>query len=163
VNVKQIIISLIDRLAAYAAREAEGDEQEEDVSSPDTNLKEQDEKSPVAASSDEADKPEEEPQAEADTTAAPEEDEQEEATKTEAVNGEETGTTTANEKDDTTTSNDAKDDTPEQNQQQPAAVKKVRGIPQDVELFVVFWGQIVELVKVSIQREIENTSELTFG
>jgi vacuolar protein sorting-associated protein 35 len=32
--------------------------------------------------------------------------------------------------------------------QEDDQVKKVRGIPEDVELFVVFWGQIVELVKV---------------
>ena len=29
------------------------------------------------------------------------------------------------------------------------AVKKFRGIPEDVKLFEVFWQQIVELIKVS--------------
>ena len=30
------------------------------------------------------------------------------------------------------------------------AVKKFRGVPEDVKLFEVFWQQVVELIKVGI-------------
>lgn len=40
----------------------------------------------------------------------------------------------------------------EEEVQEDDQVKKVRGIPEDVELFVVFWGQIVELVKVTLNK-----------
>ena len=36
------------------------------------------------------------------------------------------------------------------NKADPAAVKKFRGIPENVKLFEVFWHQIVELIKVSL-------------
>lgn len=37
------------------------------------------------------------------------------------------------------------------NQKQESTVRKFRGIPEDVKLFEVFWGQIVDLIKVLIK------------
>ena len=37
-------------------------------------------------------------------------------------------------------------------------VKKFRGIPENVKLFEVFWHQVVELIKVRLQRPANHTS-----
>ena len=81
VNIKSIVIALIDRLAAYAAREAENETTE-----------------PAAPNGDAA-----------------------------AVNG---------------------DAEAPQTNGETGAVRKYRGIPEDVKLFEVFWHQVVELIKV---------------
>jgi vacuolar protein sorting-associated protein 35 len=86
VNIKQIVIALIDRLAAYAAREADSDETKR----------------------------------------------QEEAT-AQHTNG------PANDREVT------RDDEGEH-----ASVQKFRGIPVDVQLFEVFWKQVVELIKAGL-------------
>lgn len=115
VNVKQIVIALIDRLAAHAAREADSndDEEEEELEIP----------APKAKTSDE-DKEEGD---DAETVADGEEAEEKE-----------------NEPEE-----EAEEEKPAPSPK-PAKVRKIRGIPEDVRLFEVFWGKIVELVKVNL-------------
>lgn len=36
------------------------------------------------------------------------------------------------------------------NEKGEAHIKKFRGVPEDVQLFEVFWKQVVELIKVSL-------------
>jgi vacuolar protein sorting-associated protein 35 len=130
VNIKQIVISLIDRLAAYAAREAENEDPEE--------TKRQEE----AAAKRLAEKVKERKAAPAhveDTHAPPEAGEW-----------------------DSTTEVNSKAPPPEPAENAPTSptgsskgkekevdIHKFRGIPTDVQLFEVFWKQVVELIKVS--------------
>lgn len=113
VNVKQIVIALIDRLAAHAAREAdsnEDDEEEEESETPAPKAKK---------SNEDKEEGDDETVADGEEAEAKEENEPEEETEEE------------------------KPAPPK-----PAKVRKIRGIPEDVRLFEVFWGKIVELVKV---------------
>lgn len=118
VNVKQIVIALIDRLAAHAAREADSnddDEEEEELEIP----------APTAKASDE---------------------DKEEGDDAETVADGEEGEEKENE-------NEPEEETEEEKpapSPKPAKVRKIRGIPEDVRLFEVFWGKIVELVKVNL-------------
>ena len=126
VNIKQIVIALIDRLAAYAAREAENEDPEE--------TKRQEE----AAAKRLAEKVNEQKKARqngipGDVSAAADVSEWEVATAFEekltitepaVVNG---------------------DKEPELSS---GHAKKFRGIPINVKLFEVFWQQVVELIKV---------------
>ncbi|KAI8062577.1 vacuolar protein sorting-associated protein 35 [Gongronella butleri] len=157
VNVKQIIISLIDRLAAYATREAENDEDEDEedqlpLKSPPSQKQADADKKEAA----DADKDDKKP---ADVAAA---DENEDTEAKEEANGAKDDDETKDEVnedeqkvpelDDAKTNgeNGLEIDNAADKQDEsaaPAPIRKVRGIPEDVELFVVFWGQIVELVK----------------
>lgn len=163
VNVKQIIISLIDRLAAFAAREAEGEEPNESKKQREENIRriaderkrklqglpsreEEEEQKEVAATQEEEDKQEEGEEAAVVDEEKPEEEEE----KTdEILSGEEKKEEEENKEAIASVTDEKKDiETSDLQQEENEQVKKIRGIPQDVELFVVFWGQIVELVKV---------------
>jgi vacuolar protein sorting-associated protein 35 len=161
VNVKQIIISLIDRLAAYAAREAEGEEPNEAKKQREENIRRTAEEKKrklqgLPSKEDElAANEEEEGKEEEEAVVSEEKLEEEEKTDeilVEEKKEEEEGKDTeapADEKKDTQTA--------DLQQEEDEQIKKVRGIPEDVELFVVFWGQIVELVKVkNCQKDIMN-------
>jgi vacuolar protein sorting-associated protein 35 len=129
VNLKQIIISLIDRLAAYAAREAEETDEKAQKEKDDNVRRIADQrkrKIQGIASSDEKDAEEKE---EEEKKEGEEEVEEQEEKQVNGVNEKEEGD---------------KEET------------KSSGIPQDVELFVVFWGQIVELVKVIQIKSYQN-------
>ena len=118
VNIKQIVIALIDRLAAYAAREAENEDPEETRRQEEAaarRLAERVVRQRIRGNSISS-----------------------------GVDGgwrTETSTVSASTSGDSTTVVNAVDaigvDT----------VKKFRGIPEDVKLFEVFWHQVVELVK----------------
>ncbi|KAI8335437.1 vacuolar protein sorting-associated protein 35 [Chlamydoabsidia padenii] len=149
VNVKQIIISLIDRLAAYAAREAEGDEQEDPV----VDTKPSSPKEESTSNKSEND----ETQAQDDKDTKVEGDDAQDTKET--ADDEEEGTEKID-IEDTTKENGNEQKDVQVEQQQPNTVKKVRGIPQDVELFVVFWGQIVELVKARPDLGIQDLMAL---
>ncbi|CAG8480104.1 14921_t:CDS:10 [Acaulospora colombiana] len=95
VNVKQIVIALIDRLAAYAAREAD--------SEPPEVIKRQEEEAARRLA---------------------------EKLRKQRISAQE------------------------------PAVKKFRGIPEDVKLFEVFWGQIVDLVKARPDLSIQDITAL---
>ncbi|KAG0240701.1 Vacuolar protein sorting-associated protein 35 [Actinomortierella wolfii] len=129
VNVKQIVIALIDRLAAHAAREADNnddeDEDEEETAAPEPK------KSPKSDDGEAKEDAEGEEKAEGE--------EQEEKQKDEEEAGEEQETVV----------------TPK-----PPKIRKIRGIPEDVKLFEVFWGKIVELVKFRPDLSIQDITAL---
>jgi vacuolar protein sorting-associated protein 35 len=122
VNIKQIVIALIDRLAAYAAREAENEDPEE--------TKRQEE----AAAKRLAEKVNTQKRARQSAT-------EEAADSSEWGAGFEVDNNTPSVEPPTVNG-----DGPSNGGQ----VKKFRGIPQNVKLFEVFWQQVVELIKVSV-------------
>ncbi|KAF9112984.1 Vacuolar protein sorting-associated protein 35 [Mortierella sp. AM989] len=137
VNVKQIVIALVDRLAAHAAREADSND-DDDVSEAPT--------SPKASS--------------VKATAENEEAE---------TNGEETAEETEGGDETEEKENDEKEDKPaaeDEEEEQPAPapkppkIRKIRGIPEDVKLFEIFWGKIVELVKFRPDLSIQDITAL---
>lgn len=164
VNVKQIIIALIDRLAAYAAREADVEmsleakrEQEdrvrravlakkrktdgdEEVESEEPAKEEQPEETAQESKEDKEEEIEQ-PLEEKDDVESEKKEDDEEEKETKEESTEETAAATTEEK---------KESTTEEKVDDSDNVKRVRGIPEDVELFAVFWSQIVELVKVSL-------------
>jgi len=135
VNVKQIVIALIDRLAAYAAREAENEDPEEKRRGEEEATRRLVEKVKAMRERQQAaQKPaESEPRpAEADEWASAPKDEPKE-----------NGSADEEKKED---KEDEKDDAPPEPPRKP---KTFRGIPEDARLFEVFWQQIVELIKVN--------------
>ncbi|KAF9434971.1 Vacuolar protein sorting-associated protein 35 [Entomortierella beljakovae] len=134
VNVKQIVIALVDRLAAHAAREADSNEDDDDESPAPS--------SPKAASI---------------------KDNEEEKEQTE-VNGEETAEKAEGE--DKTEESEEKETPEEEEEDKPAPVtkppkvRKIRGIPEDVKLFEIFWGKIVELVQFRPDLSIQDITAL---
>lgn len=165
VNVKQIVIALIDRLAAYAAREADSEppevikRQKEEAAK---RLYEKLKKQNIGGYNEEEDN---ESNSNGKFVLEEEEDEEEEEEKEklkentgfefgnferEELNGE-TGFEFGNINDNNDqTSEPQPDETKQQgnNKSNEPPVKRFRGIPEDVKLFEVFWGQIVDLVKV---------------
>ncbi|KAG0252523.1 Vacuolar protein sorting-associated protein 35 [Mortierella polycephala] len=146
VNVKQIVIALVDRLAAHAAREAEnndedGDGVEENITSeaPISKPEDQDESN---ESSSEKDGEEDSKAAAADENGDVEDKEVKDE---EDVKAEEDVETT-------------QDDAP--SAPKPSKVRKIRGIPEDVRLFEIFWGKIVELVKFRPDLSIQDITAL---
>ena len=137
VNIKQIVISLIDRLAAYAAREAESEDPEETKKQEEAAARRLAEKVKIQKAklrantstpgndgvqnvdgdvwSSESQSP----------TSVPAKDIEDLSQVTQGVNRE--------------LPDDEKSD---------ITVRKFRGIPEHVKLFEVFWQQIVELIKV---------------
>lgn len=169
VNVKQIIIALIDRLAAYAAREADVEmsleakrEQEdrvrravlakkrktdgdEEVESEEPAKEEQPEETAQESKEDKEEEIEQPLEEKDDVEAEKKEDDEEEK---------ETKEESTEEKKESTTEEPEKVDDSDN-------VKRIRGIPEDVELFAVFWSQIVELVKVSLYSIVSLKFALT--
>lgn len=136
VNIKQIVIALIDRLAAYAAREAENEDAEE--------VKRQEE----AAARRLAERVKaQRARARANGVTSPVRE-----FKNEAGWGEPTGPTSPMPTDEKRGSTDdpepAKQDKGKEKESEP--VRKFRGIPENVKLFEVFWEQVVELIKVCL-------------
>jgi vacuolar protein sorting-associated protein 35 len=139
-NVKSIIIALIDRLAAFAAREAETDSEDQTRSRLLALTAKEKEKRKIKEESN------------------TENDDDEE----EAVENEEKTEENAEEEDDNAAASNGEEKTADADVDDEfnpdGSVKKYRGIPEDVELFVVFWTQIVELVK---QRPDLTVQDLT--
>jgi len=136
VNIKQIVIALIDRLAAYAAREAENEDAEE--------VKRQEE----AAARRLAERVKaQRTRSRANGATSPVRE-----FKNEAGWGEPTSPTSpapAEEKSGST--GDAEGEKLEkgkEKEKEGEPVRKFRGIPENVKLFEVFWEQVVELIKV---------------
>jgi vacuolar protein sorting-associated protein 35 len=134
VNIKQIVIALIDRLAAYAAREAENEDAEE--------VKRQEE----AAARRLAERVKaQRTRARANGVTSPARE-----FKNDAGWGEPTSPTSptpAEEKSEP--AGDEEGETLEKGKEKEGEpVRKFRGIPENVKLFEVFWEQVVELVKV---------------
>ncbi|KAI9499241.1 vacuolar protein sorting-associated protein 35 [Zychaea mexicana] len=161
VNIKHIIISLIDRLAAYAAREAESDvsfeaRQKKEEQARLVQLEkrkrlqrelqgeEVTEELAINAATSEGDEKETLTNGELDESkgieGGPEEQKATDDDKAIEKKGEKTEEKT--------------------NGKEENVVKKVRGIPEDVELFVVFWEQVVELVKARPDLSIQDLTAL---
>lgn len=117
VNIKQIVIALIDRLAAYAAREAENEDPEE--------TKRQEE----AAAKRLAEKVNAQKKARQNGTTG------------------EIGSSDWGEEHSTLLSPTSLSNGDKGKEVSNGQVKKFRGIPTDVRLFEVFWQQVVELIK----------------
>ncbi|KAG1746868.1 vacuolar protein sorting-associated protein 35 [Suillus lakei] len=148
VNIKLIVIALIDRLAAYAAREAESEDPEE--------TKRQEE----AAARRLADKVKvqkarvRENGAAAGAPPSAEDAWDSAVADTEKHMGElEVGAGTA-----TTTNGVSTEKTEEEHDGSP--VRKFRGVPENVQLFEVFWKQVVELIKARPDLSIQDITAL---
>ena len=143
VNIKQIVISLIDRLASYAAREAESEDPEETKHQEEAAARRLAEKvkmqkarsrengnfrppEPVSPTTSEANAWGSPPPSTAQTIAP----ESEKASVAETL---------------IDTSLDASG---KGKDKEGLPVRKFRGVPEDVQLFEVFWKQVVELIKV---------------
>jgi vacuolar protein sorting-associated protein 35 len=142
VNIKQIVIALIDRLASYAAREAENEDAEE--------VKRQEE----AAARRLADRVKaQRTRARANGATSPARE-----FKNEAGWGEPTSPTSpapAEEKSESTSDAEGEKlekgkEKEKEKEKKGEPVRKFRGIPENVKLFEVFWEQVVELIKVGL-------------
>jgi vacuolar protein sorting-associated protein 35 len=133
VNIKQIVIALIDRLAAYAAREAENEDAEE--------VKRQEE----AAARRLAERVKaQRARARANGTTSPVHE-----FKNEAGWGEPTSPTLPEPTEKRESTGDTEGEKPDKGKEKDGEpVRKFRGIPGNVKLFEVFWEQVVELIKV---------------
>ena len=134
VNIKQIVIALIDRLAAYAAREAENEDAEE--------VKRQEE----AAARRLAERVKaQRTRARTNGVTSPIRE-----LKNETEWGEPTSPTSpapAEEKSESTSDAEG-EKLGKGKEKEGESVRKFRGIPENVKLFEVFWEQVVELIKV---------------
>lgn len=151
-NIKQIVISLIDRLAAYAAREAENEDPEETKRQEEAAAKRLAEKVKmqkakirenggyaastisVASLSIESNDWASPPSPQSETTVITSESEKFPTTNllnptSVAVNG-------------------ISEEKYKGKEKEGSPVRKFRGVPQNVQLFEVFWKQVVELIKV---------------
>lgn len=148
VNIKQIVISLIDRLAAYAAREAENEDPEETKRQEEAAAKRLAEKV-------NAQKARIRQNGVNDTNgtytlnndvnssgwgSVPESPVTEKSS-TDAASIADTEATAAGEE-------EGESEKVDKGKEREETVKKFRGIPEDVKLFEVFWQQVVELIKV---------------
>lgn len=136
-NIKLIVIALIDRLAAYAAREAESEDPEETKKQEEAAARRLAEK--VRLARERANEPRvEQPQQDGaetwgDGAASVEKEAVSESTASEKVNG---------------LSEESKEG--KGKEKEGAPVHKFRGVPENVQLFEVFWKQVVELIKVCV-------------
>ncbi|KAL5495803.1 VPS35 [Sanghuangporus weigelae] len=155
VNIKQIVIALIDRLAAYAAREAENEDPEETKRQEAAaarrlaeKVKEQKAKARLNGAN--AVSP---PTASDDSgwgATSPTADAEESFKDMSLTNG---AAETAEPK-------TPAEEKGKEKEAQEAPVKKFRGIPENVRLFEVFWHQVVELIKARPDLSIQDITAL---
>lgn len=155
VNIKQIVIALIDRLAAYAAREAENENPEETKKQEEAaakrlakNVQEQKARARATAQSPQmATVPSAGSAEDAWGNTSPPGDMEKSFSDMSLANGN---------ADKDVESNGLKSPVSEKGKEkveekvEPEPVKKFRGIPENVKLFEVFWQQVIELIKVSL-------------
>ncbi|KAL1410661.1 retromer complex subunit Vps35 [Vanrija albida] len=158
VNIKQIVIALIDRLAAYAAREAENEDPEEKRKEEEEAAKRLAEKvkgirlsssQPLEIKEEEEEAPK---PAEASEWAGEEKEEEKEPKE----NGTEEGDKPKEDGDEA----EAKAKAVEAPAPEEKKPKTFRGIPEDARLFEVFWQQIVELIKARPDLSIQDITAL---
>jgi len=155
VNIKQIVIALIDRLASYAAREAENEDPEETKRQEEAAARRLAEKVKLQKAKvrenglHRAASPTS-PTSETDAWASP-------RTPTTAVG------VTDSEKSPSATPSDASFDEKlgKGKEKEGTSVRKFRGVPEDVQLFEVFWKQVVELIKVGCSFCLSSSPDLT--
>ncbi|KAG6916919.1 hypothetical protein DXG01_004680 [Tephrocybe rancida] len=141
VNIKQIVIALIDRLAAYAAREAESEDPEETKRQEEAAARRLAEKVKLQKARVRENG--------AYRTVSP-------SVESNAWGSDETPQTPATTIESaissptiTEPSNGSLENLGKGKEKEGSPVRKFRGIPEDVPLFEVFWKQVVELIKVS--------------
>ncbi|KAF9007922.1 vacuolar protein sorting-associated protein 35 [Cyathus striatus] len=161
VNIKQIVIALIDRLAAYAAREAESEDPDETKRQEEAAARRLAEK--VKLQKARAKENASYRVASPTTPTAPE------ATAWGAPPTPQTATsTTASEKSSTspvsgTLNGDVleiEEKLGKGKEKEGSPVRKFRGVPDNVQLFEVFWKQIVELIKARPDLSIQDITAL---
>lgn len=153
VNIKQIVIALIDRLAAYAAREAESEDPEETKRQEEAAARRLAEKVKVQKL-----------KVRENTYPGPVPP----TTEINAWGSVPPTPSTAAESDtvvQTPVSPDGMRGTLEKlegkgKDKEGAAVRKFRGVPEDVQLFEVFWKQVVELIKARPDLSIQDITAL---
>lgn len=146
VNIKQIVIALIDRLAAYAAREAENEDPEETKRQEEAAARRLAERVKQARGTRQNGYSATSPTTESapvsnewgSVPTSPVASEKPEPTSPTANGTSEGGEPETN----------GKGKEKEKEAAEPEQVKKFRGVPENVKLFEVFWHQVVELIKV---------------
>ncbi|KAF9221315.1 vacuolar protein sorting-associated protein 35 [Gyrodon lividus] len=151
VNIKLIVIALIDRLAAYAAREAESEDPEETKRQEEAAAKRLAEK--VRLARERANHAYHEPESE------PEKVDGEDAWESAVAEAENnmSAMTVDGEKVNGVSSEEEKG---KEKETEGSPVKKFRGVPENVQLFEVFWKQVVELIKARPDLSIQDITAL---
>ncbi|TBU56214.1 vacuolar protein sorting-associated protein 35 [Dichomitus squalens] len=165
VNIKQIVIALIDRLAAYAAREAENEDPEETKRQEEAAARRLAEKVKQARGLRHNDEGVSSPVSELTPTlnnewgsppTSPVAAEKPQEATSPVVNGNGTAEGGEGEKG----GKDGKGKEKEKLEPEPEQVKKFRGVPENVKLFEVFWHQVVELIKARPDLSIQDITAL---
>ncbi|KAF4623926.1 hypothetical protein D9613_001519 [Agrocybe pediades] len=152
VNIKQIVIALIDRLASYAAREAENEDPEETKRQEEAAArrlaeKVKAQKAKARENGFRAASPPTSPSLSANEWGAPP------TPTTPSTAVEEVAKSPVAETPTELIGNEGKDKT-------STPVRKFRGVPEDVQLFEVFWKQVVELIKARPDLSIQDITAL---
>jgi vacuolar protein sorting-associated protein 35 len=139
VNIKAIVIALIDRLAAYAAREAENEDPEETRRQEEAAARRLAERVKVRRARESMTSPSSPTPASSETT----EWDSHEAASAQVTEESETPTVV----------NGSTNNAPEN-------TRKFRGVPENVQLFEVFWKQVVQLIKARPDLSIQDITAL---
>ncbi|KZT42811.1 vacuolar protein sorting-associated protein 35 [Sistotremastrum suecicum HHB10207 ss-3] len=148
VNIKSIVIALIDRLAAYAAREAENENPEETKRQEEAAAKRLAERVKAARQQN----------GEPRSPSAVQAGASEWGGAAASVNGSTSIPSTPVVSSQLSTDGEK---TPDKGKEKESTTpKKFRGIPDDVKLFEVFWHQVVELIKARPDLSIQDITAL---
>ncbi|KAG6840716.1 hypothetical protein C0991_004859 [Blastosporella zonata] len=154
VNIKQIVIALIDRLAAYAAREAESEDPEETKRQEEAAARRLAEKvnlQKARVRENGAYRSLSSPSVESNAWGSEVAPPQTPATTIEST----VSSPTTSE-----TPNSGLENLGKGKEKEGSPVRKFRGIPEDVPLFEVFWKQVVELIKARPDLSIQDLTAL---
>ncbi|CCM03710.1 uncharacterized protein FIBRA_05856 [Fibroporia radiculosa] len=160
VNIKQIVIALIDRLAAYAAREAESEDPEETKKQEEAAARRLAEKVSVQKArlrQNGHQNGSTTPITESVTPGSLEWGSAPESPVADTIPEKDLETASS-------TVNDAEEPESEKSlkgkERADQGVRKFRGVPEDVKLFEVFWQQVVELIKARPDLSIQDITAL---
>ncbi|KAK0195246.1 vacuolar protein sorting-associated protein 35 [Armillaria mellea] len=142
VNIKSIVIALIDRLAAYAAREAESEDPEETKRQEEAAARRLAEKVKLQKAKSRENGSVSSSSVEDNTWGAP------------------TSPTTASASETEKTPVNGSSHERKGKDKEGSPVRKFRGVPEDVQLFEVFWKQVVELIKARPDLSIQDITAL---
>ncbi|KAJ3930651.1 MAG: vacuolar protein sorting-associated protein 35 [Lentinula lateritia] len=153
VNIKAIVIALIDRLAAYAAREAESEDPEETKRQEEAAARRLAERVRIQKA-----KARESTLSLTSTTDAPDASAWESTANFTATVESETPTVVENHGIEETSSDVTHEVKGKDKEGSPS--RKFRGVPENVQLFEVFWKQVVELIKARPDLSIQDITAL---
>ncbi|KAH9850574.1 vacuolar protein sorting-associated protein 35 [Lenzites betulinus] len=158
VNIKQIVIALIDRLAAYAAREAENEDPEE------TKRQEEAAAKRLAERVQQARLRQNQSQVTVGTESVTAVSNEWGSTPTSPVASEKPESVAPTENGTAEDGASEKAEKSEKGKEKEGAeqehIRKFRGIPENVKLFEVFWHQVVELIKARPDLSIQDITAL---